>query len=390
MSRNLPGWLSLGFVVAVIAAVFGGPAYGVTPPVNGSQPAPDAQTFRLAGNDRYETAIKISQQWYVPGRAWRPHSVYIASGEDFPDALAAAPIAGLNRAPLLLTPHDALPSAVAAEVKRLNPMRVVVVGGEGAVSNTVLMALRALGQEVIRVAGVDRYGTAREIIRYGLLDHPDFTQADFFTANEQIAWQSILNQGKGMHFFVANAMNFPDALVIGAIGGNWFGGQPGPVFLESGTTSSLDPQTVQLMNDLRDRYVTGKTIPTYVIGGEGAISAQMYDAMAKVEALKPVTRIGGADRYETSQMIVKQLKQPAPESLPAQAVLATDASFPDALAGSTFAGGTNSALWVVPPTCVPTGVLAEAKNLKIQHWALLGGPGALTPAIDTLTECPKS
>ena len=71
-------------------------------------------------------------------------TVYVASGTSFPDGLSAGPVAGMRGGPLLLVPSGALPSVVAAELKRLDPTTVVLVGGTGVVSDTVRNQIRAL------------------------------------------------------------------------------------------------------------------------------------------------------------------------------------------------------------------------------------------------------
>lgn len=84
---------------------------------------------RLAGADRYATAVRTSQAFW-PGTS---EVVYLATGGDFADALAGIPAAGADSAPLLLTRSDCLPQVVADELARLAPAQVVVLGGETAV-----------------------------------------------------------------------------------------------------------------------------------------------------------------------------------------------------------------------------------------------------------------
>ncbi len=89
--------------------------------------------------------------------------VYVATGENFPDALAAAPAAALGRAPILLVAKDSIPTATADELMRLDPDRIVIVGGTGVISPAVETALGAYAPTVDRIAGADRYQTAAEI-----------------------------------------------------------------------------------------------------------------------------------------------------------------------------------------------------------------------------------
>ena len=69
--------------------------------------------------------------------------VFIATGTRFPDALTGAPVAGKLGAPLLLTDPNTLPPVIAAELTRLKPAKIVILGGPGAVSDAVLVAARA-------------------------------------------------------------------------------------------------------------------------------------------------------------------------------------------------------------------------------------------------------
>ncbi|MGZ6260337.1 MAG: cell wall-binding repeat-containing protein, partial [Candidatus Limnocylindrales bacterium] len=89
---------------------------------------------RLAGGDRYETAAAVSAAVYGQSNV-----VYLATGRDFPDALAGSALGG----PLLLVPGSSIPAAVLAEVVRLRPLRIVVLGSPAAVADAPANALRA-------------------------------------------------------------------------------------------------------------------------------------------------------------------------------------------------------------------------------------------------------
>ena len=94
---------------------------------------------RRAGPDRYATAAAISAGAFSPGVP----VAYVALGTNFPDALAAAAAAGHLGGPVLLVTTDTIPAATAAELARLKPGRIVVVGGISVVSDAVLAALAA-------------------------------------------------------------------------------------------------------------------------------------------------------------------------------------------------------------------------------------------------------
>lgn len=88
---------------------------------------------RLAGADRYATAVAVSSGTFTGGSS----TAFIATGLTFPDALGGGPVAGGLPGPLLLVPGTFVPASVAAELRRLDPDAVVLLGGPSAVSDAV-------------------------------------------------------------------------------------------------------------------------------------------------------------------------------------------------------------------------------------------------------------
>jgi len=91
------------------------------------------QVSRAAGSDRYGTAIEVSKASFPSGAA----AAFLATGLNFPDALAGGPTVGTGKAPLLLVPGTCMPNAVRAELARLGVTHVTLVGGSGVVSGEV-------------------------------------------------------------------------------------------------------------------------------------------------------------------------------------------------------------------------------------------------------------
>jgi putative cell wall-binding protein len=120
--------------------------------------ATTVQPHRIAGATRYETSTAVSSLFPSPAPV-----AFVASGADFPDALAGGAAAAAASAPLLLTPTGVLPAAVGDELARLAPPDTLVLGGTGAVSAAVEQAVDARVDHVRRLAGADRYGTAAAI-----------------------------------------------------------------------------------------------------------------------------------------------------------------------------------------------------------------------------------
>ena len=298
---------------------------------------PALTSNRVFGADRYETAARISQAGF-PSTA---SVVYVATGENYPDALATAPAATVHGGPLLLTLPAVLPEVISRELTRLKPKRVVV-GGTEAVSTSVFKAIKAIVPNTTRIAGADRFETARLIVAKAF---PSATAA-----------------------FVATGLNFPDALSASAAGGV----MRAPVVLVDGNAPAADPATTSLLRGLGVKTIT-------VVGGEEAVSSGIQKSLSAITA---VTRTSGYDRFDTSAAVNAAAFERADT-----AYLATGLSFPDALAGAALAGSRGAPLFVVQPQCVPHSTFSELDRMKVKTVTLLGGPGALNASMDQLTEC---
>jgi len=93
----------------------------------------------VGGANRYETAALLAG--YYPTTT---NTVYVATGQAFPDALAGSAAAAAAKGPVVLTSPTSLPASTRSAVARLQPTKVVVVGGSGAVSTQVVSQLKAL------------------------------------------------------------------------------------------------------------------------------------------------------------------------------------------------------------------------------------------------------
>ncbi|WP_440709803.1 cell wall-binding repeat-containing protein [Herbiconiux sp. YIM B11900] len=110
---------------------------------------------RIAGADRYEVSAAVSKAAFPGGSA----TVYLASGEVFPDALSGSAAAGHDHAPVLLLQKGVIPPAVQTEITRLKPSNIIVLGGPNTISEPVVAALGATAP-VTRVDGADRFAVS--------------------------------------------------------------------------------------------------------------------------------------------------------------------------------------------------------------------------------------
>jgi putative cell wall-binding protein len=300
---------------------------------------PTIPTSRLAGSDRYATSAAIVNQYPVPTLE---NAVFVASGQNFPDALSAAPLAGSTGFPLLLTRTDSLPESIRAQIERLEPEEIIVVGGPGAVSTAVENDLATIAP-VTRISGSNRYATSREII------------STFYDSIGEL--------------FVATGRDFADALSSGAAAG----AAGIPVLLVDGKANSLDAETHDFIESLAPSRIT-------IVGGPGAVSEGIADDLA---ILASVERLSGLNRYETGWLVNDHVFASAPTAL-----LATGAGFADALAGAAYGGTLGYPLFLTPGDCLDSHVWALGFfALHVKNAVLLGGSGALGPAVAGLQDC---
>lgn len=92
---------------------------------------------RLGGENRFETSAAIARELLTTAK-----KAFVASGQNFADALVIGPVAAMEGAPILLVQKDALPAAIKTEVARAAYEKTVVVGLESAVSKDVETALK--------------------------------------------------------------------------------------------------------------------------------------------------------------------------------------------------------------------------------------------------------
>ncbi|MFC4244081.1 cell wall-binding repeat-containing protein [Gryllotalpicola reticulitermitis] len=311
----------------------------------GSATATSAPTVsRLQGADRYATAVQVAKATYPKGAA----VAFVASGANFPDALAAGPAAAKLGAPMLLTSPTSLPSSVAAELTALHPSTVYLVGGPAALGQGVASAVRtaAAHATVTRLDGADRYATARAVV-----------SATFPTASKA---------------FIATGAGFADALSAAAAAGS----ADEPVVLVNGTAPTLDAATTAQLRKLGVKDVT-------IAGGPAAVSTGIQSQLGRfLGGASHVTRYGGADRYATSALIGE-----ASFAKATTAYFASGAEFPDALAASAAAGAQHAPLFTVESGCVPNQTGAIVKSLGVSKVTLVGGPQALSARVAALTPC---
>ncbi len=151
----------------------------------------------IAGSDRYETSAKIAQEII---KLTGTKKAVIASGEVFADALTVAPLANKNNMPILLVQPNNIPKATQEVLKQIE--EVIIVGGEKTISKEVENKL----PNPTRIAGANRYETAKKIYEYGFKDRVEVN-----IANGTVPADSLVIGSIDCPILLAEANEIPEA-----------------------------------------------------------------------------------------------------------------------------------------------------------------------------------
>lgn len=283
----------------------------------GAIPASATSTGRIAGSDRYATAVAISQSAWNSSNTQR---IYLVQGGVLADALASGTLTG---GPILLTRANRLPNEVDAEISRLGNKPIVVIGGTGVVSDAVARQA-SRGQGYTRLAGADRHATSVAVSRYG------FTSADRVYVTESIG---VDGQGSA------------DAVAGGALTG-------GPILL----VNSRKGPTSEVLAEIER------------LGATKIISLGRTDVKMKVSSV-----LGGIDRYESSTAIAT-----AAFPGPSKVYLSSGLAFADAVSAGSL---TDGPLVLTRPTKLPPAVCTYLRTAAPSQVVALGGPGAVSDKV---------
>ncbi len=288
---------------------------------------------RLGGANRYEAAVNVSREFFGP-----PVSrVVIASGEIFSDGVAAGSGAARLGGPVLFVKADHVPEATAAEILRLRPSSILVLGGPATIGDGVVAELGALASGgATRIHGPDRFATAAAM------------SAAAFPGGADTA-------------YVASGRVWPDALTGGAAAVV----QGAPMLL---TDTHALPATTR--TELQ-RLHPGRIM---LLGGTSSVDSSVANALATIA---PVERVSGPDRYATALAVAARVFGPSRPGV----MLATGANFPDALAAGAAATHTRGPILLTRGSVLPDGTSTELDRLGPNTAYLLGGTASVPVSI---------
>jgi len=252
-----------------------------------SAKTPSTTATRVQGSDRYATSVALAGKYTTDNAAWSTNAnIILASGENFPDALAASSLAKLVNAPIILTKPNSLPASVrdwllTKQSSFTTPVqgKVYVVGGTSAVSDEVVTEVLATintstdttPHTSVRLGGADRYETAAKIN----------------------AVTGIV--GNGDRAIIVNGNNFADAVSAGPLAykAGW------PVIPING--SVLDANALGTLTALATADLGAGNSKVLILGGSAAVSTAVEEQLAGLGVnIRNIKRVQGADRYATS------------------------------------------------------------------------------------------
>ncbi|MHA7138111.1 cell wall-binding repeat-containing protein [Rossellomorea arthrocnemi] len=298
----------------VVSALFGHMAT--------AQAQDDYNSYRISGETRYETAVEIAKKGWKDGAA----TVVLARGDNFPDALAGAPLAKKLDAPILLSSKDALPASTKNEIKRLKAKKVILLGGFSALSDKVNKEIKSLGIQTERISGSDRYKTSIEVAKR------------LAPTNETA--------------IIATGENFADALAIAPYAAE----KQVPIILTKSKSLPSSSET----------YIKGFT-NTIIVGGKAAVDIKVE------EKLPSPTRISGQTRYETAAEIVR-----FGFDTNSHIYVSTGENFADALTGSALASKNGTAVMLVNNKEISSRTELLISEQSMSTFQVFGGKAAVS------------
>lgn len=211
---------------------------------------------RVFGADRYETAKAVATTSGLTGGTYKnDKAAIVASGENYPDALAGGAIAYGKKLPLLLAQSATLPAPTCDAIKSLAVKRVILLGGVSAVTPAVQTAVAACagtGATVERVGGANRADTAAKLGALAL--------SDLGFKNTEVV--------------VASGNGFADALA----GATYAGKNLFPILL----MGSVPPETAAFVKD-RNSTIAMVT----ALGGQAVIPQADIDSLVTTAKCRP-------------------------------------------------------------------------------------------------------
>lgn len=200
--------------------------------------------MRLSGEDRFSTNIEVTKEIYVKYNT----PIIVANGLGFADILSIAPISAENGWPIVFCNKDDIDNNAVSYIKGINPSKIYIIGGIGAVSDNVINKIKGdlnYDKNIFeRIGGADRYDTSRNI--------------------------NLKFRDKYNEMVLTTGLDFPD----GAAGSIYAAKKSAPLFLVDNNNTSLIEEYIK--NNKESISIT-------VLGGQNAVSDEFIDYILNIK-----------------------------------------------------------------------------------------------------------
>ena len=288
---------------------------------------------RVFGDDRFTTALAIAETYMNETGQAKLNSIIVASGTNFPDALAGSYLAKVKNAPIIIW-HDSRNAMIQSFIKQKvkSGGTIYILGGTSAVGDSIKKNMGAY--KFVRLADSNRYGTNLRILNaVGI-------------KNEELLVCDATEAGKGINALIASATGKPILLV--AKGG------------------LLEPQKTWLSQN------KSKITKITIIGNANSVDTKVE---SQLKAYGKVSRIGGKNGDEVSANVGKNYFKDAKEVF-----IATMDNYPDGLCGGPLAIYAKGPIILVNSS-VNTASANYCKTLNnLQRATVFGGTKAMPEA----------
>ena len=304
---------------------------------------------RLYGMDRYKTSVSISNQF----NNGTLENVIVASGKNFPDALAGSVLSKKLNAPILLAGNteDESKECIQYIKSHLDKSGTVyLLGGQASINDEFINKIKSEGyKNFVRLGGKNRFDTNKSIVNF-------------------------MNVEKHTPVVIVNAYGFADALSVSSIAAS----KGYPIIMTS--NSKLSDEAINMIKNIEPSEV-------YIIGGDASVGANV---ISEIKGIVPsldkdkVIKLAGKDRYETSLKVCNCFNMDTDT-----AVIANGSNFPDALSGSALATKFNAPIVLTDGKDITNQKeFLDGKNYKNIY--LLGGAAAIDFSVEYLLRGPEN
>lgn len=285
---------------------------------------------RFQGENRAKTAVNVQRHYFA-----NTNKVILVNDNAYPDAISATNVS-MGKYPLLYTGKNSLSIETKTALDKMFLDEIYLMGGANTISKKVENSLKRNfpHAKITRIMGSNRYDTSA---------------------------QSARTRAKTTNLIFAAGTNYADALYATSLAAH----QNAPILLVS--NDGINQSTANFIKSL------GNIHNVTIVGGEISVNQSVKN---QIEALtrKPVTRLAGVDRYESSVEVAKRVN-----ANPAEVITTSGEVFADALVSSTVAQKIKAPILLVKKDVLPLSVREYLKKTNsIYKLTTIGGYNTVT------------